>query len=107
MPIGITCEIQAQTDLLSNWTTSSHTYFEKNSLDSNEWLSINDFGVLGGENSVTIVTASTADGDTDGGNDDPVDTPPDSVSVDAPTPLFMLLGALLFSANFFRLRTTL
>ena len=56
---------------LSNWGTSSHTFFEKSELDSNEWLSINDYAVLDGDNAVTIVTASQASGGTTGSNDIP------------------------------------
>lgn len=51
---------------LSNWGTSSHTYFTKSELDTNEWKSINDFAVLDGDNSVTLVTASEAGGGTTG-----------------------------------------
>ena len=51
---------------LSGWGTSSHTYFTKANLDPSEWLSINDYGVLGGDNAVTIVTASQASGGTTG-----------------------------------------
>ena len=59
------------TSALSNWSTSSHTNFTKTELDPNEWLSINDFGILDGENAVTIVTASQASGGTLGKIDVP------------------------------------
>lgn len=82
---------------LSNWGTSSHTYFAKDQLDNSEWLSINDFGVLGGDNAVTIVTSSTADGDTDGGNDD--DTPVVTVDAASSVGLFGALLLILFRVN--------
>lgn len=56
---------------LSGWGTSSHTYFDKNSLDTSKWKAINDYGVLGGPNAVTIVTASEAGGGTGGPQDIP------------------------------------
>jgi hypothetical protein len=83
---------------LSNWGTSSHTSFNKAALNDSEWLSINDFGILGGPEAVTIVTSSTADGPTDGGNDDPV------VSVNAASSLgwFGFLLFVLFRMNRFK-----